>query len=134
MATKVLVDSSIWIAAQDRKSACFWELSRLLRSAKDEVLTSELIRLEVSQGAKNEQIQTLLWQGFEGLKFLELNAAVYRSASSNYLRCRKNGITPTTIDCLLATLARENGVALWSLDQNLKRMAKVIGFDVHKVK
>jgi predicted nucleic acid-binding protein len=129
---EILVDSSVWIAAQDPKSNCFRVLSRLLKSENDEVVTSSLIQLEVSQGACSEKIQDVLWDGFEGLRRFDLSPEIFRKSASNYLRCRKGGITPTTIDCLLGTQAREYGLSFWSLDENIKRMSKIIGFEVYR--
>jgi predicted nucleic acid-binding protein len=50
-------------------------------------------------------------------------------AAWNYYRCRKKGITLSTLDCLIATVAKEYGVEFWSLGRSFERIAPIIGME-----
>lgn len=124
----VLVDSSVWIVAQNPKNTECLRLKRLI--SEDEVIyIIRPIQVEVCQGARTEELFHRLWESFLGFEFLDITDRHWGLAARNYFRCRKKGITPTTLDCLIATLASDYQVPLWSLDRNLARMQRVIGFD-----
>jgi predicted nucleic acid-binding protein len=49
----------------------------------------------------------------------------------NYFRCRKEGLTVSTVDCLIATIAQSYRVPLWTLDNLFVKIQKIIGFDFY---
>lgn len=89
------------------------------------------IQAEVCQGARTEAEFHRLWEAFLGFDFLDITDRLWGLTAWNYFRCRKKGIAPSTIDCLIATVAKEYGVELWSLDKIFQRLQPVIGFDLH---
>jgi predicted nucleic acid-binding protein len=127
----VLVDSSVWIAAQSTKNRECLLLKRLIKD-RELIFVALPIQTEVCQGARSEIEFRKLWDAFLGFPFLELNETHWLISAVNYFNCRKKGITPTTMDCLIATLAKQHDVPLWSLDKNLERMQSVIGFRVYR--
>jgi predicted nucleic acid-binding protein len=127
----VLVDSSVWIAGQSQKNKECLQLKRLIKD-KELIYVALPIQAEVCQGSRSETEFHLLWDAFLGFPFLELNENHWALSAVNYFKCRKKGVTPTTLDCLIATLAQQHRVPLWSLDKNLERMRSIIGFDVYR--
>jgi len=127
----VLVDSSVWIAASNPKNKECMQLKRLIRN-DEKIFLIDLIQLEVCQGAKTEEQFQLLWDSFLGFSFLNVEKKHIGFSAYHYFRCRKNGITPGTIDCLVGTLALENKIPLWTLDRNLIKAARFIKCDIYK--
>lgn len=127
----VLVDSSVWISAQHKNNKEFFALSNLLKS-EEIICTTKLIQVEVTQGAKTEEQFRKLWDGFNGLEFLQIKDQHWLESAVNFFRCRKKGLTLTTIDCLLATVAKSYSVHFWTLDKQFKEMQKTIGFQMYR--
>lgn len=128
----ILVDSSVWIAAADaRKPECL-ELRRLIVSPRQQIYVCRQIQVEVCQGARAETDFHRLWEAFLGFDFLDATDRIWGLSAWNYYRCRKKGLTIGTVDCLIATLARENNLPLWTLDRSLKKSASILGFDLFK--
>ena len=126
----VLVDSSVWIAASRKDSPQAKSLGRLLRADEVEVYTTELIRVEVTQGARTTEEFERLWLGLNALQPLSFSENSYQKSAWNYFRLRKQGISIATIDCLIGTLAAEHKVSLWSLDKVFKRISPLLGFEL----
>lgn len=125
----VLVDSSVWIAAASPKNRECMELKRMIR-AQELIYTTKPIQTEVCQGARSKEELISLRDAFLGFPYLEVQDWHWDLSALNYFNCRKKGITPSTLDCLIATLAKEYQVALWSLDKDISRMQPVIGFEL----
>lgn len=125
----LLVDSSVWIAAQDAKRPECLRLKRLI-SEDTPIRLIRPIQVEICQGARSEDLFHRLWESLLGFEFLEVTDRHWGLSAWNYFRCRKKGITPTTLDCLIATVAHDYQVPLWTLDKNLIRMKPLIGFDL----
>lgn len=125
----VLVDSSVWIAASHIANKECHQLKRMIE--KDErIHLIRPIQAEVCQGARTEQQFHQLWESFLGFEFLEVDDRTWGTSAWNYFKCRKQGLSVTTLDCLIATVAREYDVRLWSLDRNFKRMQAILGFEM----
>jgi predicted nucleic acid-binding protein len=125
----VLIDSSVWIAAASSKNKECLKLKRLIKS--DELIyVARPIQTEVCQGARSESEFHLLWEGFLGFEFLEITDRHWGLSALNYFRCRKKGLTLTTLDCLIATLAGDYRIPLWSLDRAFKKVQPLIGFEL----
>jgi len=125
----VLIDSSVWIAAADASNPECIKLKRLIQ--KNELICLiRPIQVEVCQGATNEEIFHQLWDGFLGFDFIEITTKLWGLSAWNYFKCRKKGITLSTLDCLIATVAKESRLALWTLDKNIVRARTHIGFDL----
>lgn len=129
----ILIDSSVWIAGQNPKNSECLHLKRMI--AKDELIyTAKPIQIEVCQGAKTEELFHKLWEGFLGFEFLPIEDRHWGLSAWNYFKCRKKGLTVSTIDCLIATLSREYQVPLWTLDLHFEKIRPVIGFEFFEKK
>ncbi len=94
------------------------------------IYITEMIQVEVSQGAKSEEIFAKLWDSFLGFPKLEIKEEHWLKSAQNYFRCRKRGFTPSTIDCLIATISKETQTPLWSADKRLLHLNTLIGFEI----
>ncbi|MBI2605126.1 MAG: PIN domain nuclease [Deltaproteobacteria bacterium] len=123
----VLVDSSVWIAAQNPRNKECLQLKRLLKS-EAEIACIRPIQAEVCQGARSPEAFHRMWDSMLAFRFFEVTDRIWGKSAWNFFLCRKNGITPTTLDCLVATVAREHSLKLWSLDRDFKGMRRIIEF------
>ena len=98
-------------------------------AAGDRIYVTRVVQMEVTQGARTEAEWQRLWDAFDGFPLLELEDRHWALASSNYFRCRKRGVTPSSVDCLIATLAADYRVPLWTLDRAFADLQPVIGFE-----
>jgi hypothetical protein len=90
---------------------------------------NSLIFQEVLQGAGSEKEYLILKKYLESQRFYHLKDPVdsFAKAVKIYLDCRKKGITiRSTIDCLIAQTALENGLVLLHEDNDFDLMSKVI--------
>ncbi len=126
----MLVDSSVWIEASRTKSKESKKLKQILFSPKEIIYTSKIIQLEVSQGAKTREQFSIIWDGFLGLEFLEINSTHWQKCALNFFKCRRAGITVSTIDCLIGTLAQQNNVSLCTFDKIFKKISPILGIEI----
>jgi len=126
-----LVDSSVWISAQDPSKKECLKLKRMILN-NELIYLIRPIQVEICQGARSEEGFHKLWDSLLGFDFLEVTDRLWGLSAWNYFRCRKKGVTLTTLDCLIATVAKEYRVFLWTLDKNILRSKSIIGFDSFK--
>jgi predicted nucleic acid-binding protein len=120
----ILVDSSVWIdffsSSPGRAGA---ELRRMIEEAEPFALTGVVVA-EVLQGLTRDtrRIEQYLaqWEMLEphGLETYREAAAVYRAA-------RAKGITPTTINTVIAAIALDHNASVFTLDQDFSRIARI---------
>ncbi len=127
-----LVDSSVWIDFfSSAPGPGGHELKRLI-SASEPVALSGVIVTEVLQGlrwdVRRVEHQLALWDLLEPGGF-----GTYRSAASLARLARSRGVTLTTIDALIATLALERGAILFTLDRDFRHIASFTALRLHTV-
>jgi predicted nucleic acid-binding protein len=118
---RILIDSSAWIDfLNDYPSQAAEELARLLDSDL-ELCTCGLIVAEVTQGLRHEPSFREVVDRLQDLIFLEPDGyGTYVRAADVYRRLRQRGTTVrSTIDCLIAALAEEQGCAILARDRDL---------------
>ncbi len=118
------MDSSVWIdffsSSPGRAGA---ELRRMIEEAEPFALTGVVVA-EVLQGLTRDtrRIEQYLaqWEMLEprGLETYREAAAIYRAA-------RAKGITPTTIDTVIAAIALDHNASVFTLDQDFSRIARI---------
>ncbi len=126
----ILVDSSVWIdffsSSPGRAGA---ELCRMIEDAEPLAMTGVVVT-EVLQGL-TRSVQDIE-QYLEQWDLLEPSGFdTYRAAAAIYRTARANGISPTTVDSLIAAIALENKASVFSLDRDFSRIARVTGLALH---
>ena len=120
----ILVDSSVWIdffsSSPGRAGA---ELRRMIEEAEPFALTG-IVVAEVLQGLTRDarRIEQYLaqWEMLEPRGF-----ETFREAAAIYRAARAKGITPTTIDAVIAAIALEHKASVFTLDQDFFRIASI---------
>jgi predicted nucleic acid-binding protein len=119
---RVLIDSSAWIEfLNGSPSRTSDEVSRLLGS-ESEICTCGLVVTEVLQGLRRESGYPKVVKLFADLTFLEVvGFATYVRAAEVYRVLRRRGTTVrSTVDCLIAILAEEQGCVVLARDRDLE--------------
>ncbi|MGB9066950.1 MAG: PIN domain-containing protein [Candidatus Acidiferrales bacterium] len=118
------MDSSVWIdffrSSPGRAGA---ELRRMITDAEP-FATAGVIVAEVLQGLTRDvsEIERHLrqWEMLEPGGF-----GTYREAAALFRLARAKGLTLTTINTLIAAIAREHGASVFTLDKDFTRMARI---------
>lgn len=120
----ILVDTSVWIdffcSSPGPAGA---ELRRMIEEAEPFAVTGVVVA-EVLQGLTRDarQIEQYLaqWEMLEPRGF-----DTYRKAAAIFRVARAKGVTPTTIDTVIAAIALDHNAAVFSLDQDFARIARI---------
>ena len=125
----VLVDTSIWIEyAGPRPGRSAARLDELVIAGTPFAIAPVILQ-EVLQGARSAKEFQRLQKNLTTQRFLyPLDPlGTYIAAADIYVKCRRAGVTiRSTIDCLIAQIAIENGAALLHNDTDYDRMARVV--------
>lgn len=126
----ILVDSSVWIDFfSSSPGPAGAELRRMIADAEPFALTG-LVVTEVLQGLTRgaAQIERYLsqWPILEPTGF-----GTYREAAATFRLARAKGLTLTTIDALIATIALENSASVFTLDRDFSRITRVTGLSLY---
>ena len=120
----ILVDSSVWIDSfKSHSGSAGVELRRMIEESEPLVLTGIIIA-EVLQGLTRDatRIEHFLaqWDLIEPKGF-----ETYRRATSVYREARAEGITISTIDTLIASIALDHRASVFTLDHDFIRIARL---------
>ncbi len=95
----------------------------MIEEAKPVALTG-IVVTEVLQGLTRDtdRIERYLaqWNMLEPSGF-----ETYRAAAAIYRAARRRGITPTTIDAVIAAIALEHSASLFTLDEDFSRISRI---------
>ena len=93
--------------------------------------TTPLVVQEVLQGIRSDAQVAVAQRNFEALEELPPPTyALHRDAARLYRRCRAAGLTPSTIDTLIVSVASTNGRALLTSDALQRRVAALAGVEL----
>ena len=128
----MLVDSSVWIdffnSAPGRAGD---ELREMIRDAEPFALTGVVVT-EILQGLTRDarRIEQYLsqWEMLEPRGF-----RTYREAAAIFRLARSKGVCLTTIDALIAAIALEHRVSVFTLDRDFSRIARLTGLPLHPI-
>ncbi|MCK4710720.1 MAG: PIN domain-containing protein [Gammaproteobacteria bacterium] len=124
-----LVDTSVWIDYINGTETKHVQFLDQLLSNPLAVGLSELIYMEILQGAKNQKAFDKFMLYFSGQKFYQLlhQENSYQDAAQIFFNCRRQGITiRSTVDCLIAQCTIENELILLHNDRDFLQMANVV--------
>lgn len=123
---RVLVDTSVWIDFfNGRPGAAADALARLLDD-EDEVLTCGLIVAELLQGVRRDRQRTTIERYLRDMEWLSpREPETFLAAARLFRELRARGVTVrSTIDCIVARLAAEDGAYLLARDRDLEMIAE----------
>lgn len=127
----ILVDSSVWIDFfSSPPGLAGAELHRLIDNSGPLAITGVVVT-EVLQGLTRDpsRIERFL-ADFDLLEPAGLET--YRAAASVYRKARSKGISLTTIDTLIAAVALENAVEVFTKDRDFSRIALIAPLQLYQ--
>jgi predicted nucleic acid-binding protein len=118
---KVLIDTSAWIDFLNGHTSPERRAVAELVAGDEELCTCGVVVAEVFQGLRRNKDRGDLQRLFRKLLFLEASGiAIYLRAAEIYRSLWERGVTVrSTIDCLIAALAEENGCCILARDRDL---------------
>ncbi len=119
---RVLVDTSAWVDFLNGYDSAERQTLGGLIAGDDELCTCGVIVAEVFQGLRHDKGRDELQRLFRNLLFLEPTGIdLYLRAAEVYRTLRRRGTTVrSTIDCVIAVLAEENGCSVLARDRDLE--------------
>lgn len=123
MPDKVLIDTSIWIEYFRTPGSSFSDaVSSLLRNG--EACYTDIIALELIRGAKTRKELSVLETLFNTIEQLTATETSFREAGLLGYHLARKGTTLGTVDLLIARLAIEHKIPLFTCDQHFKAIEK----------
>ena len=121
----ILVDTSVWIAVlRDESGLVVADFRKQL--GEEEAVLSRFTQLELLQGARGEREWRLLDDYLSTQVYLECGGKTWRGAARLYFDLRRLGKTVSSpIDCCIAQLALESGIALMHRDKDFSTIAEM---------
>ena len=127
-----LVDSSVWIDfLSSSPGPAGAELRRMIAHGEPIALAG-IILSEVLQGLTRdvEQVERFLgmWDALE-----PGGMSTYRAAAAIFRLARSRGISLTTVDSLIAAIAKEHDATLFSLDKDFAHISPLTGLSLYQI-
>ena len=125
----IVVDSSVWIDHfNGRHSAQVAALNRLLAIRGLPILIGDIIMYEVLCGCRSARQTSQIRKWFEPLLLASmLDFELVPRAVAHYQALRRRGITPGTVDMIIATYCIETGAELLTADRVFAAMREHLG-------
>jgi hypothetical protein len=118
----ILVDSSVWIAIEHGRGLLSFA------SEDDDVAICPVVATEVLRGTQNLQRYKRVLTILAKAKRVDSPTPYQRfeEAARIYLQCRNAGVTPSTVDCLIAASAIAHHLPLLTVDHDFHDIARVV--------
>jgi predicted nucleic acid-binding protein len=117
----VLVDSSIWIAIEHGRYDLFAMIDE-----DEEVAVCPIVVTEVLRGTQDNSRYNLALEMLMSVAMLDVPTPLVRfeQAARLYLTCRNDGVTPSTVDSLIAACAIAHDIPLLHADSDFALIAR----------
>jgi predicted nucleic acid-binding protein len=120
----IFVDSSAWISYfNGTKDPVAARLGEALESDQ-RICLIDLVVTEVLQGFRQDREFELARRTLAGVHRLPLSHSTYVDAARLYRRLRLRGLTPKTIDCVIAQACLDSGASLLTKDIDFQGIAQ----------
>lgn len=120
----VLVDTCIWIEYFRDKPGLSMTLSDLIK--KGIVFTAGIVLFELFQGIKSDKEKTLLKEVFKGMHYVDMKTQTWLDAATLVRNVKNKGTTLPPSDIILAQLAIENNLKIFTIDTHFKKIPGVL--------
>jgi len=126
----IVVDSSVWIDhLRDLETRPVLALRRLLRGeTTGPILVGDIVMYEVLAGLRSAQAAREIKERLETLLLVSMvDFDLVEQAVAHYHALRRRGMTPGTVDMIIATYCIETGAALLTADRDFAPMRDHLG-------
>ena len=123
MPDKVLVDTSVWIEFFRKKGAVVSSRLREILNVGQACYLGP-IAVELYQGAKTRKEIQIVDQLLENIHYVEMTRAHYHHAGIISRELARQGKTFSTIDMIIAVVALDEQLALFTLDSHFQEISK----------
>ena len=120
----VLVDSSVWIDYLSLRASLIDQQLEALIKPVNQVVVTGIIFQEVLQGIKNQRSYQLVHRLMGRLPFLVPTPGTHLKAAEIFRRLSALGARSSTVDALIAALAIENKIPLFTRDTGFRSVQK----------
>lgn len=117
----ILIDSNIIIE--------FWKKGdeKYLNTFRTrDIFLAGVCKAELLKGAKSDKEFRQIKQALKNFPEISTSDSIWERLGDNLYKLRKSGITVPFQDALIATLALEYSLKLWTLDKHFKMIQKVL--------
>lgn len=118
----ILIDSSVWIEYYRPRGPKALQDKVREALARDAVITTGIIVVEVLQGARTEESYAVLWEDFAGLRWLEPDPQAIEGAARLGFDLQRLGSPVPATDLLIASVALRHGSRIWHRDAHFTRI------------
>jgi tRNA(fMet)-specific endonuclease VapC len=123
MPDKVLIDTSVWVDFfRKRDSLVSLKVREYLKL--NQVCYTGPILVELYQGAKTQREIEILDQLFDTINYVDITRKHYHHAGMVSQKAAREGKVFSTIDVILAVLAHDEGLSLYSLDRHFPDISR----------
>jgi len=126
----VLVDTSVWSMALRIKASENIFLQRLIKTNQVRIIGA--IRQELLSGIKDVIQFKRLRKNLEAFPDIPISSFQYVKAAELYNTCRSKGIQASHIDFLIAAVAIEQGLGLYTYDKDFENIARVVPLELYQ--
>jgi hypothetical protein len=119
----VLLDSSVWVLVEHGRIAL-----RDVIAPDETIATCPVIMSEVLRGTRGPRQYRIARALLMSAEMLDAPTPLERfeEAAQSYLACRDAGVTPSSVDCLVAVCAIAKGATLLHRDSDFDHIARVL--------
>jgi predicted nucleic acid-binding protein len=127
---KILVDTTIWIEFFRGRSSVGDRLETLLMD--DFVCTCGMVMFEVLQGIKSEGEKSKILTLLAGLPYVEMTKVLWQRAAVLSALLKKSGVSVPLSDILITTIAIENDLSVFTLDNHFLQIPNLRLYSLEK--
>ncbi len=120
MENRILVDTTIWIEFFRQGSKIGEPLEGLL--VENGIWTCGIVLFEILQGIKSEGEKSKILTLLAGLPYVEMTKALWQKAAVLSASLRKRGVSLPLSDIFIATIAIENDLSVFTLDNHFAQI------------
>jgi predicted nucleic acid-binding protein len=135
---KVLVDTSVWsLALRRRKGALSEREGQIVRNLRElieegRVVMPGLVRQELLSGVREEEAFEKLDRLLEPFEDYPVTTADHKTAARLSNLARGRGVTVSTIDALIAAIAMNNQLPVFTTDKDFQHLTAVAEIPLHR--
>jgi predicted nucleic acid-binding protein len=120
----ILVDTSIWVRSLRRNFPRERQVVADLID-RDLIATTDIVVAEVLQGARSEADFQELADKMGALNFFHADEGAWLNAAKLSFELRRRGLTTALSDLVIATVALEHNLEVYSVDSDFERVTNL---------